>query len=208
MGAFAVHLSETAPTWGRRLAPIAQRVAALLRSTVGPLTRTPLPGSTRHHVERIVDAETCVKTPTPPSVCPSCGTSIRSWQTECATCAARSSTDRLVAVAKHGRELAHTADAEARRSAARRRYHAAERQWSPTEQPAWLTEETFLTQIRPMLSTRSASDVSRALGGVSRPYAANVRNGRRCPHPRHWLALARLVGFEPSTAINSVVRQP
>jgi hypothetical protein len=29
--------------------------------------------------------------------------------------------------------------------------------------------------------------------GVSLPYASDIRAGRRQPHPRHWLSLARLV---------------
>jgi hypothetical protein len=30
---------------------------------------------------------------------------------------------------------------------------------------------------------------------VSHPYAAFIRSGRRSPHPRHWKALAGLVGL-------------
>jgi hypothetical protein len=35
---------------------------------------------------------------------------------------------------------------------------------------------------------------------VSLPYAAFIRSGRRSPHPRHWPALAELLGiaFEES----------
>jgi hypothetical protein len=33
--------------------------------------------------------------------------------------------------------------------------------------------------------------------GVSEPYAADIRNGRHRPHPRHWEALARLAGVVP-----------
>jgi hypothetical protein len=30
---------------------------------------------------------------------------------------------------------------------------------------------------------------------VSKPYATDIRAGRRQPHPRHWLTLARLVAL-------------
>jgi hypothetical protein len=30
--------------------------------------------------------------------------------------------------------------------------------------------------------------------GFSKGYAADIRAGRRLPHPRHWPTLARLVG--------------
>ena len=31
--------------------------------------------------------------------------------------------------------------------------------------------------------------------GVSLPYAADIRAGRRLPHPRHWIKLAQLAGI-------------
>ena len=33
------------------------------------------------------------------------------------------------------------------------------------------------------------------------PYAADIRKGRHCPHPRHWLALAELVGVSPRAVL-------
>jgi len=36
--------------------------------------------------------------------------------------------------------------------------------------------------------------------GVSEPYAVDIRAGKRVPHPRHWQALAGLVGVEPQGA--------
>ena len=35
---------------------------------------------------------------------------------------------------------------------------------------------------------------------VSQPYAACIRSGQRSPHPRHWLALARLSGTSIATS--------
>jgi len=32
--------------------------------------------------------------------------------------------------------------------------------------------------------------------GVSVPYAADIRAGRRRPHPRYWQALARIIGVQ------------
>ena len=32
---------------------------------------------------------------------------------------------------------------------------------------------------------------------ASIPYASAIRSGRRVPHPRHWQALAQLVGVLP-----------
>jgi len=53
----------------------------------------------------------------------------------------------------------------------------------------------FSQQIQPPLATISASAI-RSQIGVSRWYAGRIREGYR-PHPRHWLALANLVGLLP-----------
>jgi hypothetical protein len=42
--------------------------------------------------------------------------------------------------------------------------------------------------------TLSISAIATALS-VSWSYAADIRRGRRCPHPRHWETLARLAQF-------------
>jgi hypothetical protein len=55
----------------------------------------------------------------------------------------------------------------------------------------WLDEKTYREKIRPQLATVTVPTIMRALD-VSEPYAANIRAGRCIPHPRHWLALAKL----------------
>lgn len=59
--------------------------------------------------------------------------------------------------------------------------------------PDWLTQECYVEQIQPLLKGKKVREIATAMR-VSRPYAAFVRSGRRRPHPRHWLALADLVG--------------
>jgi hypothetical protein len=84
-------------------------------------------------------------------------------------------------------------DAQARRAETQRRNNAAARLWNPSDQPDWLTPQVYAEQIQPRLAHVKLSMLRAALR-VSEPYAVNVRAGRRCPHPRHWLALAQLVG--------------
>jgi hypothetical protein len=62
-----------------------------------------------------------------------------------------------------------------------------------SSQPAWLNKETYDRKIQPLLRGLSNSALALALG-VSIAYAADIRAGRRRPHPRHWQALAQLVG--------------
>jgi hypothetical protein len=65
--------------------------------------------------------------------------------------------------------------------------------WSPSSLPAWLNEECYVRKIQPRLKAVKVREISEALK-VTQPYAALIRAGRRQPHPRHWLALAKLAG--------------
>ncbi len=99
--------------------------------------------------------------------------------------------------AKLGRVATHTPQAEALRSATRRRHAAALKAWQPAEHPAWLTEDVYLKKIQPALRAFGVPAIASALG-VSLPYATNIRIGRSRPHPRHWLTLAELVSITES----------
>jgi hypothetical protein len=65
--------------------------------------------------------------------------------------------------------------------------------WKPSDLPAWLTRDVYVTQIQPALSGIAKSRIRSALG-VSEPYSSDIRAGKRVPHPRHWQVLAKLVG--------------
>jgi hypothetical protein len=77
--------------------------------------------------------------------------------------------------------------------ASRRRHARACSEWDASGQPAWLTSEVFSKQIQPLLANIPTSAIRSQLG-VSRWYAGRIREGYR-PHPRHWEALAGLVGI-------------
>jgi hypothetical protein len=56
-----------------------------------------------------------------------------------------------------------------------------------------MTDELFeFPERTPRLASVTVPAISSALG-LSQPYAAEIRAGRQCPHPRHWQILARLV---------------
>jgi hypothetical protein len=74
-----------------------------------------------------------------------------------------------------------------------RRQVAARKAWQSSDQPDWLTEQVYLQRIQPRLCGLTNSTIASALF-VSKPYAADIRAGRRGPHPRHWSALSELVG--------------
>ena len=87
------------------------------------------------------------------------------------------------------------ARARARQAEKQRRHAATLKVRNPSDQPDWLTEQVYREKIQPLLSGVTVPVLASALG-ISEPYAAEIRACRYLPHPRHWLTLARLVGFE------------
>ncbi len=134
--------------------------------------------------------------PRPPAVCRVCGVPIRFRRTYCASCAVTVSKEALVKAARLGRVAAQSREAKARHAETQRRHAAAKRAWQASSLPPWLDEETYLRRIQPRLAGITIPVISSALG-VSNPYAADIRAGRHRPHPRHWLALAQIVGVSP-----------
>jgi CRISPR-associated protein Cas1 len=197
MGSFVERLSTTAPTWAQAVAPVAERVTKTLWSTVSRSKRrsgpkTPLTQRNRREARGAPDAS-IARPPKPLRICAGCGTSLRA-STHCHRCGVAESTKRLIRAAEQGRIAASAPEALARIAAARRRHANAEREWDAAKQPAWLTERLYVEQIEPRLRGVSISKVMSSLG-VSRPYAIDVRLGRRRPHPRHWKTLAALAGL-------------
>jgi CRISPR-associated endonuclease Cas1 len=195
MAPLAVRLSETAPTWGRAVAPIAEWVARAFWSTI---RKPDSPLASRLTQRRRREAKGCgtalfVPVPSPQSICHGCGKAIATGSTNCAVCAVPVSRQRMSEVAQLGRAASRTPQARARVATTQRRQAAARYGWSPSSQPDWLTAGVYTEKIKALLARASISEIARALD-VSYPYAAAIRAGRRRPHPRHWQALARLTG--------------
>ena len=70
----------------------------------------------------------------------------------------------------------------------------AQRKWKPEDLPQWLDEEFYRREIVPRLSALTVKSIRTAID-VSHPYATLIKRGDRIPHPRHWDALAKLVGL-------------
>jgi hypothetical protein len=135
-----------------------------------------------------------VKAPQSPRLCKLCGTSIRGRQKFCSKCAPANSKESLIEAARKGRIVAQTAKVLARLGEKQRSHRLAERSWNPADQPDWLDDKAYNQEIYPRLADVTISSIALSLG-VSLPYASDIRAGRRRPHPRHWLSLARLVGI-------------
>jgi len=197
MAQLAIKLSETAPTWGRAVAPIAEWVAGALWSRGrNPSRDVALPTRLTQRHKRVAKGGSPLPSPIPPprreNLCRGCGKTIQIGRTNCAECAIGGATERLVIAASVGRVAARSPEARAKHVASRLRHAQACLDWDASRQPAWLTSEAFSQQIQPLLAGVSTSAI-RSRIGVSRWYAGKIRQGYR-PHPRHWQALAKLVG--------------
>jgi CRISPR-associated endonuclease Cas1 len=193
-GSFAVRLSETARTWGRAVAPIAEWVAREIWSTI---RRPDTPFTTRLTRSNKRQAKTTTippptPAPKPENVCLGCGKSVAKASARCANCAVEVSREKMQEVARRGRIASKSPESRARVAATQRRQQTARWSWQPSSQPSWLTDAALTNQILPRLASTSLSEIASAIG-VSIPYASGIRRGRRQPHPRHWEALAELV---------------
>lgn len=199
MTRFTAQLSETAKMWRRLVAPVAEWVSRALWSTLSrhsnnefPATR--LTQNRRREAKGVsvaVAKENAVKVP---RLCRTCGNSLGQGKRECASCAKLTARANLINAAMMGRIATHATKAEALRSATKRRHDAELKNWQPSNLPDWLNEETYRQKIQPRLASISVPKLSAALK-ISEPYATDIRAGKRVPHPRHWLTLARFVGI-------------
>jgi hypothetical protein len=129
----------------------------------------------------------------PPAVCRVCGVDIDTGRRYCASCGITVSRENLIELGKRGRVAGHRPEARKRQAENKRRHDAEVKVWNPTDKPEWLTEELYRAKIQPRLTGITVRVTSSNLG-ISEPYAALIRAGRKQPHPRYWLTLAQLVG--------------
>jgi CRISPR-associated endonuclease Cas1 len=193
----ASQLNQTATAWGKLVAPWAEFVARTLwvkKSHDGQQTAMPSRLTQQHRREAKGNPRpTVVKFPKRDPLCRECGKKVSRGHNYCAKCAIDSATKRMVEVAKIGRIAASSPESRAKQSKAQLRHSKARSLWNASEQPSWLTPEVYSKQIYPLLLGVSASTIASRIG-VGRWYAGRIRAGYR-PHPRHWRALAVLVGI-------------
>ena len=191
-------LSETAPTWGRLVAPWAEYLAHTLWSgrsgSDSPATRL----TQRHKREAKGRASLPPAIPVPKRehLCRGCGKAIESGRVNCACCAVDDATKNMLDAARIGRQTANGPEAQAKRAIKARKNALAQHSWKESDQPTWLTNTFYSEKIQPLLASVSASDIARQIS-VSRWYAGRIREGYR-PHPRHFQALAKLAGVRSS----------
>jgi CRISPR-associated endonuclease Cas1 len=197
MASFAVRLAETAPTWGRAVAPIAEWVARDLWSTTSKRVRPRLPATrlTQNHKREVKGVSTDVsppEAPKPPRICLGCGAPIIYGKNFCSSCGVIVAKDELIKSAMRGRIAAQSLETQARRTETQRRNANAQLTWEKSGQPK-ISDEIYRNEIQPRLAGVTIPTIMSALN-VCASYAADIRRGRRRPHARHWETLARLGG--------------
>jgi hypothetical protein len=171
MAPFASRLSQTAPTWARLVAPVAEwftkelSKSTTLRSRALPsrLTqqnRRDAKGGKRYPVIRPV-----LKTE---RLCRTCGKEVTANSLDCIHCSKDTNIDRLTKAANLGRVASHTPVAEAKRAATQQINTQAAWDWKPVDQPSWLTPQFYSEKVQPILVSTSASTIAKASKCVTR----------------------------------------
>jgi hypothetical protein len=196
MSSLASRLSETSQIWRRALAPFAEGIARSLSSMTSKASRGDGP-ATRLTQSRKREAKGLFVQVSPksrsklPATCRICGTALKSGLKYCRACVPAISRENVRKAAKLGRMATHKPEAQARRAETQRRQNAALKAWNSADKPNWLDETVFKEEIQPLLLSFTVPTIMAVLA-VSEPYALRIRGGQCVPHPRHWLALARL----------------
>jgi CRISPR-associated endonuclease Cas1 len=200
MAPFAARLSETAQTWRRLLAPLAESVARVLWSKI-PKRAAYKPMATSLTERRRREAKggsleaPKSSPPHPQHICRNCGGKVSLGSIYCYTCDIGRARERVIQAAKSGRVAAKRPKARAQRSATHKKHRANARSWDPQSLPVWLDKNKYERDVLPLLANVKRTAIASALG-VSHSYATDIARGKHVPHPRHWVKLARIVGIQ------------
>jgi hypothetical protein len=152
MSTLGAEISETAPIWGKMVAPWAEYVArALWTSTSQSRAGRPVPTRLTQQHRRQAKGRPpfpMVEVPKPLRACRGCGKGIRRGKRYCAECALTVTCENF----NVGRVCAQQPESLAKRSATQHRHRDAIHNWSPSKLPSWLTREFYASQIVPALT--------------------------------------------------------
>jgi hypothetical protein len=208
-------LVETAPTWARAVAPVAERIAHMLLNVTSEDGRRrnklrPLPTRLTQS-RRSIGRDRVRRNPTPtprnsipriPSACRTCGGVLndpeRAYCDECLPGARKeivktwsaSGPRTLTQLHKEGKDPAHGGTAGSKRG---RRIAASNREIAKWTRKGDTPPDRadFMQDTLPKLKTVNLQQMARATG-LSLGYCSFIRRGVRIPHPRHWEALRRI----------------
>jgi hypothetical protein len=183
--------------WGRAVAPFAEWVTRALWSSSARLARESPPATRltqrfKREAKGAPPLPSSIRAPRRDNLCRGCGKTIQDRRTNCDRCAVDNATTNMVAAALIGRQTAHGPEAQLKRANTQCKNALAQHAWKPSDNPPCLTDKFYSASVQPLLAATSSSAIARQIS-VSRWYAGRSARGYR-PHPRHWQALAELVG--------------
>jgi CRISPR-associated endonuclease Cas1 len=191
-------LAETGPTWASGLAPHAERITARLAADAGlPEPATSLTGDRRRQVRPASNktGRSHPRATRAAGACEGCGTPIPAGQKRCRSCHRQVNEERMrtqQAVEHHRRQS--TGIHPSSRLDVRNRIAESQRaQWqtrkaSPVAGGFTGRPSEFERLILPRIARVTPATLAKATG-LSTGYCAQIRDGKRVPHIRHWPAI-------------------
>ncbi len=203
-------LAETAPTWAKGVAPVAEHVGHMLAATPGarisrittPLTQKNRTAG-RDGFRRKAKSSDTVRAALPPAACRMCGVVLeapdRNYCDDCLPQRHREQAEsfqkagptamrRLMA---EGRDPSHGGQAGRKRGASIATRNRETAEWNRSH-PGRPDPEQFKRNILPRLEGVPLQKIMKATG-LSLYYCSLIRRGLYVPHPRHWSKLAELI---------------
>ena len=125
--------------------------------------------------------------------CPVCGAAVTTGSTYCAKCVPAVNRENLLKQATLGRIATHSAIAEARRAATHAKHVEALRKWK-SFRPAEVARrrDVQACDFAASREIHSEGDSPQA----RRISSTLIKRGLKIPHPRYWMPLAELAGYQ------------
>jgi CRISPR-associated endonuclease Cas1 len=206
MPTLAHRLSTTTLTWAGEVAPHAELIAQRLASEAGVAPpATPLTGQSRRTRRPRTDLVRAFQALPSPTVrtCGDCGAALPDGVKRCRSCHAAANARRLrVQQSEETARRRATRQHPSERPEVRARIAQAQRaQWAQRQAASSGGFTGTPSEFRRLIAPRLAGLAPRELAlatGLSPGYCAQVRDGKRVPHVRHWGAL-QLLGLTHNT---------
>jgi len=210
----ATDLAATAPRWATLGSPIAEELAQThFASDARQPTRlaTSLTQANRSAARALVKKSggraSKPKAPNLTSSFESCGRELAFRDRKlCDACLAEAKSERMRKLKKQttaaGRDRSHTPAANTRRRETQLDHTTKQARWRATPPEERISEATYHDEIQPALASVTDKAIREATG-LSLGYCADIRKGKRTPHPCHWADLVAVVSLRNSASVSN-----
>jgi hypothetical protein len=167
MASLTERLAETAPTWGRAVAPVAEWVAQALWSARSEANKKPVLPTRLTQRRRSEGRGNTLKlrgdlAPRYLKICSVCGAEGISGR-YCRACAVDVAKKAMADVASLSHMKPKSKKVKSRMSRVLSDHAVANTWWAPSRQPSWLTEEYYVQRIQPLLRAKKVRELAEAM---------------------------------------------